>query len=208
MFIDLPPVSPTVEVSVANQGVSKGVLEESGVQVVGGIRFDLGKHMYVIVQGKNVDTEGAGAELKGGIGAKTVVHGVELKGEVAHKHLTDAPAGVDADAFEFTAGAKTNVGPVVVGATAVYSPNDFGATKDSLYLEGTAAVEVAKGTTISGGVGRRNRDGAKDYTAFNAGVTQELAKGVEVDVRYYDTAQNEYGRTFKDRVVAALRLKF
>lgn len=198
--------TPTVEINVANQGMSKGLLNEEGVQVIGNVRFDLSHHLYARGQFKNVDN--GSNEAQAAVGAHTSVAGFELTGEAAYKRLMDAPVGYDNEALELTATVAHKVGPATLAISAVASPNDFGLVGRSLYVEANASLPVRKGTSLSGGVGHRSRDNATDYTSFNAGVTQTLSKNIAVDVRYYDTAENSYGRAFRNRVIAALKFKF
>ena len=53
-----------------------------------------------------------------------------------------------------------------------------------------------------------NATASPDYTAFNAGITQDIVKQLAADVRVYDTASSDLGRAYKRRLVASLRAKF
>ena len=92
--------------------------------------------------------------------------------------------------------------------SATYSPDDFGATRRSLYLEGGASVTVFRGTSLSANLGRRERSGAPDYTSFNAGVSYAPTRWLNADLRYYDTAQSALGAIYEPRLIGSVRLRF
>jgi hypothetical protein len=60
----------------------------------------------------------------------------------------------------------------------------------------------------SAALGRRQRIGALNYTAWNAGLSWAPYKAVTFDVRYYDTdAKADPDQPYRARVVAAARVK-
>lgn len=205
-MIDLPPPVPVIEVVVANEGMSKGLRQTDGVQVNGNVRVNLGK-TYAGVSYKNVDSPAGEGEASAYIGVSTKLLGLDLDGRAAYKRLTDSNPTVDAESFEFTGTASRGFGPVTTKVSVTYSPDDLGGTGQSTYVEGGAALKVLSGTSVSANVGRRERDGAADYTAFNAGVSQKVG-ALTLDARYYDTAQSHFGEVYSDRVVVSARIRF
>lgn len=202
----LPP--PAIEIVVSNQGMDKGLLEEDGVQVIGGIRFDLSKNVYVRGSLKNVDDVSGKGEATAAVGARTTVKGVALTGEVAYKRGVDPLPGADNEAVELTASAAKQLGPVHTTVTVQYSPNALGLAKKSVWVEGAGRVALDSKMSLVGSVGHAERDNANDYTAYSVGAEYALTTNVTAGVRYYDTARDDLGRTYKDRVIAGVRFNF
>lgn len=69
-------------------------------------------------------------------------------------------------------------------------------------------MEVGKNIRISGAVGRRDRVNGDDYTAFNAGVSKTIFKGMTLDARFYGTNRSDISEFFEDRFVATARMAF
>jgi uncharacterized protein (TIGR02001 family) len=206
-MIDLPPPVPAIEFNIAHEGMSKGLRQTDGVQVIGNVRVDMGK-VYGGASLKNVDGA-ADTEANIYAGARTTVSGFDLDGRVVYKRaIGGLPLSADAEAVEFVGAVGRKVGPVATRVSVTYSPNDLGITGKSVFVEGGASLAVTNTTAVSANVGRRERDGAPDYTAFNAGVTTAITKNVSLDVRYYDTAQSHLGEIYSDRVVVSARIRF
>ena len=203
-MIDLPP-KPAVELSVATEGISKGLRQTEGPQVVGALRLNA-KPAYVGVSYKNVDSAVSDGEAAAFVGADGKFGGFELKSRAALKISEDWP-DTDPTAGEFTVEAIRKLGPVKANLLLVYSPDDLGSTEQTLFAEAGAAYEIFKGTEVVGALGRRERDGGPDYTAFNFGLSQAVTKQIAVDVRYYDTDEHEQGENYEGRVVARVRVK-
>jgi uncharacterized protein (TIGR02001 family) len=206
-MLDLPPPDPSLEIVIASQGMSKGLRQTDGMQLVVRPEIAFG-HAYAGLLAKNVTSPVTDAEGHAFVGYRTRAGAFELNASIGyHRQLgVDGPA--DDDRFEFFVSAVRPVGPVTARLSATYSPDDFGATRQSLYLEGGASVDVLAGASLSANLGRRERGGAPDYTAFNAGASYTVRRIVTLDLRYYDTAQSGLGEIYAPRVVAALRLRF
>jgi hypothetical protein len=206
-MFDLPPPDPSLEIVVASQGISKGIRQSDGVQFVVRPEMAFG-HAYVGLLAKNVTSPVTDAEGQAFVGYRTRAGAFELNASIGyHRQLgVDGPA--DDDRFEFLVSAARPIGPVMARLSAIYSPDDFGATRQSLYLEGGASVGVFPDATLSANLGRRERSGAPDYTAFNAGGSYTIRRVVTLDLRYYDTAQSGLGEIYGARVVGSVRLRF
>ena len=59
----------------------------------------------------------------------------------------------DRDAFEFHIAAGRRFGPLLLGASVTYSPDELGSTGRSVYLEGTAEVTLLHAVHASGSTG-------------------------------------------------------
>lgn len=204
MAIDLPPSLPTVEVVASTHGTDKGLRETQDIQVRGDVQVELGD--FVIgVRAKNVDG-GVVAEGAAYVGASTEVSGFRLSGEVEYKTAIDHAVGYDDDAVEAAVGVGRSFGALATGVTVSYSPDALGLTGESTYLEGSAGFSVLPGTVVGGGVGHGWRENDLDYTAWNVGVEQTVAKGVVLDLRYFDTDRS--GWEYAERVTGSIRFNF
>ena len=80
--------------------------------------------------------------------------------------------------------------------------------RQALFLEAELTVEVAEGAEIGAALGRRERDGSPDHTAFNFGVAFEPVRNVNLDVRYDGTNRRNEGEQFRPDFVVAIRVRF
>jgi hypothetical protein len=202
-----PSLDPGIEISVASQGMSKGLRQTDGPQLIVRPELAIGA-LFVDLSYKNVTTPTADGEAAAYLGLRHRAAGFDLSVSAAYKWNTNAHAQADRDCFEFTAIASRRFGPLTPRLQLVYSPDDLGGTRASLYAEVGAALHLLGGASFSAALSRRNRDGAPDYTAFNAGLSYTLASHFTADLRYYDTAQSRLGAIYRPRLVAALRAHF
>jgi uncharacterized protein (TIGR02001 family) len=206
-MFDLPPPDPSLEISIASRGYSKGLAQTDGGQLI--VRGELGLgDFYVAAQAKNVDSNGARGEALAQIGARGDVAGFALNAAIAYKMLVGLDAPTDGNIFEFTASASRAFGPVTPRLAITFSFDDLGAVRESLYAEAGASVRIASGTSLVAAIGRRERSGGADYTAFNAGLSHAFGRHVTAELRYYDTAESARGDVYRGRAVAALRFRF
>ena len=206
-MMDLPPPDPGLEIVIATRGYSKGVAQTDGVQGVG--KFELGfGSVALTAQYKNITSPTADGEAAFGAGWKGKAAGFDLGMTASWKRLIGLDGQVDPDCFEFIPTVSRKFGPLTARVSLTYSPNDLGGTRESAWVEAGAAWKLDGKTSLSAAVGRREREGGTDYTAFNAGVTRTLLKGVTADLRYYDSARSDLGENFEGRFVGSLRAKF
>jgi hypothetical protein len=203
----LPPPDPGVEIVLATRGYSKGLAQTDGVQGIGRVELVFGA-VTLGTQYKNISSPTAAGEASFSAGWKGKALGFDLGAAVAWKQLIGLRNQVDADSFELTPSVSRKLGPLTARLSLVYSPNDLGRTGESAWIEGGAAWKVTGKTSVSAYLGRRERAGATDYTAFNLGETQTLFKGVTAELRYHDSARSGLGENFEGRLVGALRARF
>lgn len=203
---DLPPADPGIEIVIASRGMSKGIAQTDGPQAVvkPSVRFDW---LQLGGQWKNVTTSNAEGEASVFANVSKKVGTLQLSGGITYKVLTSAPPNTDSRSIELAAGASRKFGPVTARVNLVYSPDDLGSARESLYVEGGPSVQLPKGWSVSAAVGQRHRRGGADYTSFNAGVSKAV-KMLQLDLRYYDTAQSNLGEVYRARVVGSVRLSF
>ncbi len=206
MFTDLPPPDPSIEISAYTRGYSKGLAQTDDAQLVvrGEVAFG---RVSVGGQWKNITSPLGDGEAQLNLGYEAEVAGVELSLQGGYHFLTGTDGG-DTERFEFNLTATREIGAVTPRLSATFSPDDFGGTGESLYLEGGVGVVVLPRTTISANVGRRERSNNSDYTTFNVGIAYKIVRQVTVELRYYDTAQSTFGDVYEGRFIGALRLRF
>jgi uncharacterized protein (TIGR02001 family) len=206
MPFDLPPPDPAAEIFVSSHGMSKGIGQSDGPQIIPKASLRLGAVQFG-AQWKNVTSTSANGEGALFANASRKIGALQLTAGVAYKFQTGVRGHPDSRSFEFTAGATRKFGRLSARINAVYSPDDLGSAKQSLYIEGGPALDIGRGWTISGAVGSRSRRDGQDYHSFNAGIGKSL-KSLQLDLRYYDTDRSSVGDPYHARLVASARLSF
>ena len=205
-MIDIPPPDPGIEITMASRGYSKGLAQTDGVQLVARPELAFGP-VWLGFYAKNVTSSTAEAEAGPSLGLRTRAGGFDLGASATWKMAIEPRGDVNDDALELVGSVGRRFGPVGTRLTLTWSPNDLGSTNETLYTEGQVSYALRRSTTMSANLGRRDRDGGPDYTAFNVGLTQTIRGPVAVDVRWYDTDRSALGDTFEGRFVAALRIR-
>ena len=202
---DLPPPDPGFEIVVASRGMSKGVAQTDGMQFVPKAFVHLGK-VQVGAQWKNVTSDVAGGE--GAIFANyaTKLGAFQLTLGAAYKFQTAVKGDPDDTSFEFSGAATRKFGKLSLRTSAVYSPDDLGGARRSIYLEGGPTLEIDSTTRVSANLGHRSRVDGVDYTSWNAGISKVVFKKVTIDARYYDTNRGELGEVYDNQIVVSGRL--
>ena len=203
----LPVPLPSIEIAAASQGMSKGLRQTDGVQIFVRPEVSVGP-LFVGAYYKNVTSPTTDGEAAFLVGLRHRWAGFDLTASAEYKWNPGTPAGVDRDAFEFTAAASRHFGPITPRISLTYSPDDLGATRRSLFVEAGATVNLIAGISVSAAAGHRARDGAADYSAFNAGASYAFAPFLSLDVRYYSTDQGSLGAIYRGRVVGSVRAHF
>jgi uncharacterized protein (TIGR02001 family) len=206
MFADLPPPDPAVEMLVASRGMSKGISQTQGPQLIAKGSLRLGD-LQAGAQWKNVSSPSADGEAALFVNGSRKIGTVQLTAGVAYKFQTRVRANTDSTSWEFTGGASRKFGPVTAKVSAIFSPDDLGSARRSLFVEGGPAVQLGKGWTASAAIGHRSRVRGTDYTAFNIGVGKAV-RWLQLDLRYYDTNRSDIATAYHSRVVASARLSF
>jgi uncharacterized protein (TIGR02001 family) len=200
-------LDPGIDILIATRGVSKGLTQTDGPQIV--VRPELGwGHLYFGAYAKNVTSptsEGEGGPL---VGIRFSAAGFDLGASATYKRLISPVGDQDGEALELAANASRRIGPANARLSVTWSPDDLGSTGRTIYWEGAATYRLFGQTTLGGSLGRRERDGGPDYTAFNLGVTQTIWRGISADLRWYDTNRSGLGDAFEGRLIGALRTRF
>ena len=186
--------------------MSKGAAQTDGPQLVakGFLRLE---DIQFGLQWKNLSSTSADGEGSAFLSASRKFGSLQLSGSVAYKFYTGVRGRPDATSWEFTAGASRKFGPVTARLNAIFSPDDLGSARRSLFVEAGPAVQLARGWTASAAIGHRSRVNGADYTAFNAGIGKAVGP-VQLDLRYYDTNRSGLDDPYRARIVASARVSF
>jgi len=203
----IPSPDPGIEISALSQGMSKGLRQTDGVQILVRPELAIGP-LFVAALYKNVTSPTADGEAALLVGLRRHLGGFDLAASAAYKWNTRAHAQADRDCLEFTATASRRFGRVTPRISLTWSPDDLGGTRASLYAEAGASFSLFAGASFSANIARRMRDGAPDYVAFNAGASYAITRNLTADLRYYDTAQSRLGPIYAPRLVASARVHF
>jgi hypothetical protein len=203
----LPSPDPGIEITAFSQGMSKGLRQTDGVQILVRPEVAVGP-LFVGAFYKNITSPTADGEAAVLVGLRHRLGGFDLAFSAAYKWNTNARAQADRDCLEFTATASRRFGRVTPRIALTWSPDDLGGTRASLYAEAGASVSLFAGASVSANIARRARDGGPDYVAFNAGATYAITSNLSADLRYYDTEQSRLGVIYEPRLVASARLHF
>lgn len=203
----LPPPDPGIEIVVATKGMSKGVSQTDGAQVVarGELAFD---SFFLGVLAKNLDATNTEGELQFSAGGRVKLGGFDVTVSAAAKRWVDTAPGTDKEAAELSVSASRAFGKVTPRFQLIYSPDDLGSTTRSVYAEGGLGWKVHPKVQLSTNLGTRQRGGGPDYVAWNAGAAVTVHRNLTAELRYYDTNKSDLDEPFEERVVGALRLKF
>jgi uncharacterized protein (TIGR02001 family) len=203
----LPPFDPGVEVVISSQGMSKGIKQSDGPQFVPKFTLRMGD-VQLGGQWKNVTSTAADGEAAIFANATHKFGALAVTAGAAYKFQTNVKMATDSDCFEFTGAVARSFGKLSLKAGAVYSPDDLGKAKRSLYVEGGPAFDVTKTLRLSANLGHRTRQNGVDYTSFNIGASKALTRALSVDLRFYQTNRADLDDVYKRRVVIAGKLAF
>jgi hypothetical protein len=204
-MLDLPPPVPAIEFNLSSRGISKGLAQTKGPQLLARGELGFGR-VYLGAYAKNVTSSSAEGEAGALVGVRTSAAGFDLAASAAWKRAIDPAPGSDVNALEVN-GTISRKGRVTPKLSITWSPDDVGSTGRTVFAEGGVSYKIASAWTASAAVGRRERSGGPDYTAWNAGLAWSPAKPITLDLRYYDTDHGDE-QPYRARVVAAARVRF
>jgi hypothetical protein len=207
MPFDLPPPDPGIEISIASRGMSKGIAQTEGPQLVGKGFLQMGP-LQTGGQWKNISSRVAGGEAAAFVTVAPKLGKFQLSLSAAYKIQTGVREPTDDKSWEFTGSVTRKFGKVSMRVGAIYSPDDLGGAKQSLVIDGGPTLELNKTTRISAGLGHRSRENGDDYMAFNAGMAKTVFKGVTLDARLYGTNRSDLGANYKERAVVSVKMSF
>lgn len=209
MPFHLPPPVPSFDLTLASHGMSKGISYTDGPQVIPRILIKAGS-LQAGALWKNISSTLGASEAQLFVGWSGKVDGLNLGAMVARRMITEVTnRRADIRSWEFTATGAYKFGKVVgLKATVVYSPDDLGAARRSIYVEAGPTVALPESFVASAAIGRRDRVGAPKYTSYNAGVSTTVAKRMTMDLRYYGTDRHNLGYVYASRLVGSVKVAF
>lgn len=203
----LPPADPGIEISIASTGMSKGISQTDGAQIVARGELAFG-NVYVAALAKNLDSPSTEGELQLSTGGRFKLGKADVAVSVAYKKWLDTTGQPDDEAAEFIVSASRSFGKLTPKAQLIYSPDDLGSTAYSTYAEAGLAWKPVANLTLSANAGRRRRGNGFGYAAFNAGAAYAINRNFTAEIRLYDTNKSDVDEPYRRRIVAALRAKF
>jgi hypothetical protein len=206
-MFDLPPFDPGIEVSIASRGMSKGIAQSEGPQLI--VKpFVKSGDVQVGAQWKNVTSTVAGGEGALFVGFSREIGKFQLTLQAAHKFQTGVHEPTDDHSWEFSGGLSRKFGRLAIRTSLVVSPDDLGGAKRSIYWEAGPTFDLSKKFRLFANVGHRSRRIGDDYTSFNAGASTTIVPRTTVEIRWYDTNRHDLGENFLGRAVATARMAF
>lgn len=197
---------PIIEFNLSSTGMSKGLAQTTGPQFLARGELGFGT-LFVGGYVKNVDSASSDGEAAALIGIRTKAAGLDLAASAAWKRAIDPAPGSDANALELSASANRKVGRVTPRVSVIWSPDDIGGTRETLFAEVGLSYRLSGSLSASAAFGHRHRGGGADYSAWNAGLAWNPVKQLSMDLRYYDTDGGDT-QPFRARAVLSARARF
>lgn len=205
-MVGLAPAVPAIEFNLSSTGMSKGIAQTTGPQML--VRGEVANGpLFAGGYFKNVDSSTSDGEAGVLVGIRAKAAGFDFGVSAAWKRAVEPVPGSDRSALEISAGAAFRTGRLTPRVSVVFSPNDLGGTRRSLFAEAGASYSFSPKLSASAAFGRRQRQGGIDYDAWNAGVTWQALKPLSIDLRYYDTDAGS-SQPYRARVVLSARARF
>lgn len=204
MPFGLPPPDPAIELFVASHGMTQGLSQSEGPQIIPRAYLRFGD-VQVGAFWRNIDSP-----VASGIGVlfgKYSVRGGPTQFEVAllYRTRTGAHRPTVLHAWEVDATLRHSFGRFGVRLNGEYAPREFD-LGPSLFVEIGPTYRLGKATSLFANLGRRERSGAPEYTALNIGISRAVGKSLVLDGRYYATDRSELGPRYRGRLVFSARL--
>lgn len=199
----------TAQAGVSSEYMSKGASKTDGDPQVWGRVEVAHDGFYAGTWVSNVKIpQRSDAEVQLYVGHKSKVAGYAVDLSAFYKTFPGTRAGVDDDLVEFRADVNHPIGPLQARLRTEWTPDNFGATRQALWVEGRLAWPISAADELSAAVGRRDQNGGADYVAWNLGVKHVLTPHVSADLRWFDTDSHSLGDNYHGRVVAGLTASF
>ena len=204
MPFGLPPPDPAIELFVASHGMTQGLSQSDGPQIIPRAYLRFGD-VQLGAFWRNIDSP-----IANGIGvlfARVVVKRRSTQADfvLLYRTRTGAPRSAVLHAWEFDASVRRSFGRFGVRVNVEYAPREF-ELGPSLFVEIGPAFRLTKGTNLFANLGRRERSGAPEYTAINIGISGAVGKSLVLDGRYYATDRSRLGSRYHGRLVFSARL--
>jgi hypothetical protein len=204
MPFGLPPPDPALELFVASQGMSQGLSQTEGAQVIPRAYLRLGD-VHAGLFWRNIDSPVATGILAVFARASRKHRATQLDLTALYRTRTGAQRPTVRHAWEFDATLRQGFGRLGLRLNAEFAPREFELGK-SWFVEFGPSFQIAKGTNLFANIGRRERSGAPDYHSINIGLSRAVGGKIVLDARYYTTDRSELGPRYAGRFVLSARL--
>ena len=197
---------PAIEFNISSTGMSKGIAQTKGPQFLARGEVAFGA-LVVGGYAKNVDSSTSEGEAAALVGLRGRAGGFDVALTGALKRAISPAPGSDRSALEMSASATRKIGRLSPRVNVVWSPDDVGGTRATVFAEAGASYRMSSHLLGSAAFGVRRRGGGPDYDAWNAGLTWNPLKPLSIDLRYYDTNGGS-AQPFRARAVLSARARF
>ncbi|CAN5357344.1 hypothetical protein BH10PSE2_BH10PSE2_29080 [soil metagenome] len=151
---------------------------------------------------------GSRLEIQAIAGVRSKAAGLDFDLRAAFKQQIDARPQTDDDNWEFTANLSRKVGRASARLQLQASPDGAGSVHQWSWIEGRLGWALTHQLTANAAVGRREQNGAVDYTGWNAGLTYTVSPAVSLDLRWYDTDAEVPGAQYVGALVAGITVVY
>jgi uncharacterized protein (TIGR02001 family) len=151
---------------------------------------------------------GSDLELDAIVGVRPQLWGYDLDLNVKARTYPDANPGADDDMIEYTADVARSIGPADGRVRVQHSPDNAGSGRSFTWVEARAGWRFTPKLKASAALGRREQVNNVDYTGWNVGVTYDLTRNLDLDVRWHDTDADTFGEAYEGALVARISASF
>ncbi|MFL6760083.1 hypothetical protein [Sphingomonas sp.] len=204
MPFGLPPPDPALELFVASHGMSQGLSQTEGAQVIPRAYLRVGD-VHAGLFWRNIDSPVATGILALFARVSRKHRATQLDLTALYRTRTGTHRTTGRHAWEFDATLRQGFGRLGLRLNAEFAPREFELGK-SWFVEFGPSFQIAKGTSLFANVGRRERSGAPDYNSINVGVSRAVGGNIVLDARYHATDRSELGPRYAGRFVLSARL--
>jgi uncharacterized protein (TIGR02001 family) len=219
--VDDGGVDISFNIGAATDYVFRGISQtDEGGQIFAGADVTAPGGYYAGVWASNVDFAAFGdddtnveIDIYGGIKPEFAGYTFDFAA-IYYAYLNQPETSAELGYFEAKAAVSRAVGPATLGGALYFSPEFTGEVGRALYYEVNGAYTINDRFSLSGAVGRQTFDELDDadYTTFNVGVTVAVTPNIGLDVRYWDTDEDDLVSPVQDiyegRVVAGIKATF
>lgn len=196
------------QIGVSTDYMSKGASKTDGDPQIWGRLEAAQGGLYAGGWASNLKVkQDADAEIHLYLGHRRTVGGYSADVSAFFKTFPHARGASD-DMVEFRSDVGHNIGPLSGRLRIEWTPDNFGAAKQALWVEARVAWPLSPGNEVSAAIGRRTQNGGSDHVAWNLGLNHALTPRLSADLRWFDTDRHSLSDNHRGRLVAGLTSSF
>jgi uncharacterized protein (TIGR02001 family) len=206
---DSAPVVFSGQVSAATDGMARGI-SETASRPQGILNLTLAQGpLYGGLLVKDVSTpEGANSQNDLYVGLRGPLAGFTVNAQAWLKDNVDPKPGTQHRFAEYQVDISRTFGATTAKVMVLHSPDFYAKTKESTWTEASLAQKLSPKWTVSAGYGHRAMTPKKDYNGWNLGAAYTVRAKTTLDVRYFDTDEHHFGKTYVSRLRVMLLQNF